>query len=263
MLRNPNTQINCEKCLDGYYSYCIQGKCIHGSIVKSVIGAMEAYFWKAMGVYRNIDTIICCSDFMKKELSANPQLKDKLETLHNFIDINTGSVTNLIDGDYVLYFGRYLEEKGIKTLLKVACMLPEVKFVFAGKGSLEDEISSIDNIENVGFKKGDALDTLIKNALFSVCTSEWYENCPFSVIESMALGTPVLGANIGGIPELIQEGKTDELFESGNAEVLKTSILKLWGNKALAEQYSRNCRNAGFYNLKAYAEKLIQIYGKG
>ena len=160
--------------------------------------------------------------------------------------------------DYVLYFGRYSEEKGIRTLLEVCRALPEVQFVFAGKGPLENEVNALGNIENVGFRKGDALNALIKNALFSVYPSEWYENCPFSVIESLMLGTPVLG----GIPELIQAGKTGELFESGNVEALKAGVRKLWDNRTLAEQYSRNCGNAGFDDLKAYAEKLVQIYGK-
>ena len=102
MLRNPNTQTNCEKCLDGHYGHCMRDKCIHGSTTKSVIGTMEAYFWKKVGVYRNIDTVICCSDFMKKELSANPQLKGKLITLHNFIDVTFENTSDVAKGNYVL-----------------------------------------------------------------------------------------------------------------------------------------------------------------
>ena len=259
MLRNPNTQTNCEKCLDGHYGHCMRDKCIHGSTAKSVIGTMEAYFWKAVGVYRNIDTVICCSEFMKKELSANPQLKGKLITLHNFIDVTFENTSDVTKGNYVLYFGRYSEEKGIKTLLKVCRMLPQVKFVFAGKGPLEEEINAIDNIENVGFKKGDELNKLIKNALFSVYPSEWYENCPFSVIESMMLGTPVLGANIGGIPELIDSNINGELFESGNISDLKGHILRMWANHDLVYEYSRKCR-INNYSLMDYTDKLIAFY---
>lgn len=255
MLRNPNTQTNCEKCLDGHYGHCMRGKCIHGSTAKSAIGTMEAYFWKIMGVYRNVDTIICCSDFMKKELSANSQLKGKLITLHNFIDAHTVDSQNVVESDYVLYFGRYSEEKGIKTLLEVCRALPEVQFVFAGKGPLENEVNALDNIENVGFQRGESLNALIKNALFSVYPSEWYENCPFSVIESLMLGTPVLGANIGGIPELIQPGKTGELFESGNGRELKEKISALWHNYDCYD-----CKGTEFDTLEEYISKLTKIY---
>jgi glycosyltransferase involved in cell wall biosynthesis len=53
-----------------------------------------------------------------------------------------------------------------------------------------------------------------------VLPSEWYENAPMSVMESYALGRPAIGANIGGIPELIRIGETGEVFESGNADAL-------------------------------------------
>ncbi len=106
-----------------------------------------------------------------------------------------------------------LEEKGIGTLIKVCKELPDVQFIFAGTGRWKRQVNGVKNIKNVGFQKGEALEKLIREARFSIYPSEWYENCPFSVMESQMYGTPVLGANIGGIPELIQVGKTGELFE--------------------------------------------------
>ena len=82
MCRNPNTDENCEKCISGSYVNCIKGKCIHNSSAKSVIGATEAYFWKLTGVYKQIDTIICCSRFMKSKLDTNPVLAKKTLALH-------------------------------------------------------------------------------------------------------------------------------------------------------------------------------------
>lgn len=260
MLRNPKTQTNCEKCLNSHFSNCIKGKCIHGSMAKSIVGAAESYFWRAAGVYCNIDTVICCSDFMKKELSVNPQLEGKLVTLHNFID-NPAVTAGTAKGEYVLYFGRYSEEKGIRTLLQACRMLPDIHFIFAGKGPLETEINTVANTSNVGFQKGDVLNALIQNARFSVYPSEWYENCPFSVIESLMFGTPVIGADIGGISELIRPGQTGELFESGNAQALKEKIRRLWDNRTLMAEYSQNCSIAAFDDLKTYTEKLMQIYG--
>ena len=81
-------------------------------------------------------------------------------------------------------------------------------------------------------------------------------------MESQMYGTPVLGANIGGIPELIQVGKTGELFESGNGKDLKEKIEKLWGDKKLCEQYSKNCKDISFdaYNWKYSSWKKILWY---
>lgn len=162
--------------------------------------------------------------------------------------------------DYVLYFGRFSEEKGIGTLIKVCKELPDVQFIFAGTGPLEETVNGIKNIKNVGFQKGEALEKLICETRFSIYPSEWYENCPFSVMESQMYGAPVLGADISGIPELIQVGKTGELFESGNAEDLKKKIEKLWGDKKLYEAYSKDCKDISFDTIDEYYEKIMKVY---
>ena len=202
MMNNPNTHKNCHKCLGGHFGNCVKGKCIHGSIAKSAVGAAEAEYWNKNGTYKYIDTIICPTKFMKKRLDSNPLFQDKTVVMYNFID--RVEVKDVVKKDYVLYFGRFSEEKGIGTLIKVAKELPEIQFIFAGTGPLEDEVKQVNNIKDVGFQTGEDLQRLIAEARFSVYPSEWYENCPFSVMESQMHGTPVLGAKIGGIPELIQ-----------------------------------------------------------
>lgn len=258
MLHNPNIHQNCEKCLEGHFLNCTKGKCIHGSTAKSVIGTMEAIFWKMNGVYKYLDTIICCSEFMKKKMDSNPLFNHKTITLHNFID--KVEWKDIDKKNYALYFGRFSEEKGIDTLIQVCKDLPNIQFVFAGAGPLEKKIQNVSNIKNVGFKSGLELETLIREAKFSIYPSEWYENCPFSVMESQMYGTPVIGANIGGIPELIQVGKTGLLFESGNTEELKRKIIKFWEDQNLIENYRKNCSSITFDTVEEYYKKIIDIY---
>ena len=74
-------------------------------------------------------------------------------------------------------------------------------------------------------------------------------------MESQMYGTPVLGANIGGIPELIQVGKTGELFKSGDGDELKSKIQKLWGDKD-----SKNCKGISFDTINEYYEKIMKVY---
>lgn len=257
MCNNPNTNENCEKCLEGSFFNCTKGKCIHGSTLKSFIGTCEASFWKLNGVYKKIDNIICCSEFLKTKMDTNPVFATKTVALHNFIQKSDYPMQS--KKDYVLYFGRFSQEKGIKTLIEVCKKLPEINFVFAGTGPLESELSEIPNINNLGFRTGDELKKLIAEARFTIYPSEWYENCPFSVMESQLYGTPVLGADIGGIPELIQDGITGELFESGNAEMLREKIEKLWNNKELTDLYSNNCKNIDFDTVEEYVEKVKRI----
>lgn len=258
MCNNPNTGENCEKCLGGHFGNCTKGKCIHGSLAKSAVGTLEAMLWNGCGVYKNIDVMICCSEFLKTKMDCNPLFAGKTLALHNFVDKVERKETE--KQDYVLYFGRFSREKGIDTLLKVCKALPDIPFVFAGTGPLEGEIAGVPNIKNVGFQRGQALENLIRQARFSVYPSQWYENCPFSVMESQLYGTPVLGADIGGIPELIEVGKTGELFESGNAAQLEEKIRTLWEDRELTDRYSENCAHLRFGDVAAYTEKLLKLY---
>ncbi len=257
MLKNPNTNQVCEKCVGGAFANCIKGRCVHGSLAKSAVGAAEGYFWKWMGVYKKLDAIICPSEFMKKKLDTDPVLATKTVAIHNFVDpVEKKQVQKK---DYVLYFGRYSEEKGIGTLVSAAKALPEIPFVFAGSGPLEESLRDAPNIKNVGFQTGEALEMLIREARFTVLASECYENCPFSVLESQMYGTPVLGAKIGGIPELIEVGVTGELFESGNAAELESKIRQMWQNHEALEAYSNNCMQTQQLLIEQYAQRVFQI----
>lgn len=258
MCNNPNTNKNCEKCLGGHFLNCTKGRCIHGSLAKSAVGTAEATFWKWMGVYRQIDKIICCSNFMKTKLDTNPVFADKTIAMHNFIDpVESKEVQKK---DYVLYFGRFSQEKGIGTLINAAKELPDIPFIFAGSGPLEQMLVDVPNIKNVGFQRGEALETLIREARFTVYPSEWYENCPFSVMESQMYGTPVLGADIGGIPELIQVGQTGELFESGNAKELKEQIKQMWVQCENPAESVYGSGQVRFNTIAEYVNLLCEQY---
>lgn len=260
-LKNPITNENCEKCLGGHFMNCVKAKCIHGSVAKSAIGMMEAEFWKWNGVYKYIDTIICCSEFLKTKMDTNPLFASKTVAMHNFVEkVESKEIEKK---DYVLYFGRFSEEKGIDTLVTTCNLLPDIKFVFAGSGPLEDKVNQLKNVKNVGFQTGDALDKLIREAKFSICPSEVYENCPFSVVESQQRGTPVVGANIGGIPELVTDGVDGELFTSKDAKELASIIKELWNNPTKVEKYTKACLNIERNDLKSYCDKLLLIYQVG
>lgn len=258
MLNNPATHENCEKCLGGHFINCVKGKCIHGSKAKSVVGAAEAYIWNAAGVYKYIDKIICCSKFMKQIMDTNPLFAEKTVAIHNFVDDLNFEYKE--KENYVLYFGRFSEEKGIRTLLQVCKELPDIKFVFAGSGVLEDEIRTVSNIECVGFKSGKELEELIAKAKFSVYPSEWYENCPFSVMESIMFATPVIASRIGGLPELVQDGINGKLFEYKNKDDLKDKIAELWNDDNKAAELSQNCKKTKFLDVDKYYQILVNVY---
>ena len=264
MMRIPGTGENCERCLERGFWQCAAHRCIHNSRIRSILGSMEGDLYRRLGTYRHLDCLICPSRFMKEKLDHNPLFRGKTIVMHNFV----GSIEEAarVPGrrtekkEYVLYFGRFAQEKGIRTLLNACRTLPEIPFIFAGSGPLEAEVNGVENVENMGFQTGDALKQLIAEAAFSIYPSEWYENCPFSVMESISYGTPVIGADIGGIPELVVQGRTGELFASGDVDELCNKIWKLWNNRQLLSEYTENCQKKSFDTVEEYCEKLLRLY---
>ena len=263
LMRIPITGELCQRCINQGFFQCVRHNCIHGSKLKSLCAWFETELYKKLGTYKYIDCIVCPSFFIEEQLKTRKELLGKTRVLHNFISIDRRlkeEKTNL--GDYVIYFGRFSEEKGIGTLLKVCNSLPQISFIFAGGGPLEEQVNQIKNIKNVGFKKGEELFSLIRGAKFSIIPSECYENCPFSVMESIACGTPVVGSRIGGIPELIKDGKTGKLFPPGDEQKLKEIVEELWYNEQQISDYSKACCKEEFDTVMSYSEKLLEVIGQ-
>lgn len=97
----------------------------------------------------------------------------------------------------------------------------EIERLVADAGS-----EAASRIQLLGYKSGEDLQREVGNAKFSVLSSEWRENMPYSGLESLAAQTPVIGANIGGIPELVVEGQTGFAFKSGNVSDLTDALIK-------------------------------------
>lgn len=258
MLRVPSRGENCEKCMEEGLSSCAKNKCIHNSLLKSILGSLEAWVYRCLRTYQYFDVMICPSFFMKKKLDHNPIFAPMTIVMHNFVNVPKSDKKK--NGGFVLYFGRYSQEKGVNTLLEVCRRLPDIPFVFAGSGPLEEKVSMEKNIYNAGFLKGEDLYNVIREAAFSVYPSEWYENCPFSVMESISCSTPVIGADTGGIPELVDDGVTGELFMAGDVEALYEKIRSLWNDKELILKYTNNCGEKKFYTIEEYCRKLLEIY---
>jgi glycosyltransferase involved in cell wall biosynthesis len=98
------------------------------------------------------------------------------------------------------------------------------------------------NVDLVGFVTGDSLRNLIRGAICTVLPAEWYENCPMSILESMALARPVIGSNIGGIPELINPEEDGLIVDSGSTEQLAAAISRLGNDVAKSLRMGANAR---------------------
>ena len=257
MMRIPSTGRICFDCRGANFRACSKNRCIHGSGLKSLLGTIEAMFYHRRRTYARVDVIVCPSRFIKKQLDTDYLLADRTVFLQNFITAKR-SFPEGKTGDYVLYFGRLSEEKGTKTLLAACRALPQIPFVFAGTGPLQDEVAQVKNVEYKGFVQGKALQELIAGARFSVYPSEWYENGPFSVMESQMYGTPVLVSDLGGAPELVQAGSTGDIFRGGDVEELTEHIRELWEHPEICEAYRENCKRINFDTIEEYCDKIVR-----
>lgn len=258
----------CELCRDRNFYHCLKKKCSDGKTTQSFIVMLEAYLWKYfVSPVNNIDHYIFVSNFIRnKHIEFNSRFSHNNSQLYNFTTFSRQD-TILIQGNYFLFFGRLSVEKGIKTLLPVFTSRKDLKLVIAGTGPLksfvEETIKGSPNIEYVGFKTGNDLGELIKNSSFIVLPSEWYENNPLTIIEAYNFGKPVIGARIGGIPELIKDGVNGFIFEPENIKSLELKIDEASNIKwADYEKFSLSVQAFARQNFDKgdHYKKLLKIY---
>ena len=249
----------CELCFNGDKTSCKTYKCMKGSALASLIGYKEAMTWNRQRLENCTDVFICPSQFMADKMVRGGFRKEKMRTLCNFIDVEKCCKADYDKADYYCFIGRLSHEKGVRTLIEAANRLP-YKLKIIGGGPLEDELKAVagKHIEFVGFKQWDEIKELVGKARFSVIPSEWYENNPLSVIEAQCLGTPVLGARIGGIPELITDGVTGMTFESRNADDLAKKIEQMFGYGFDYRQIAESALKR--YDAESYYNEIMEIY---
>lgn len=264
----------CKKCENGHFSHCILNKCCKNSIPKSVLMSAEMYY-RSVFFHPSLlfDSLIYVSYFgreIHEQMDARFKTT-KANVLHNFVFWDKDQLKlkgSLVYDNYYLYYGRLSYEKGIVTLIKAFESFPTSKLVIMGDGPLKGELKQyvnergIINIEFLDARSGDSLYRIVSKAKFVVAPSEWYEMLGMTVIEGYSMGVPALASNIGGLAEIIKDGKTGFLFRAGDCESLKEGIRKC--ESLSVKEYSL-LREAAysfgqFFSEKEYLKKLLYIY---
>ena len=216
----------CERCRTGSVINVVRHRCVRDSLGASAVVAVESGLQRTLGIYRrHVGRVMVPSRFYRDKLIEWGWPVAQLAYVPNFVDADTFT-PRYEPGDYLLFAGRLAPEKGVHTLVNAA-IAAGVPLRVAGSGPLEAELRALpgaDRIEWLGFCSGEDLWAQIRGARALVLPSEWYENAPMSVLEAYASGTPVVGARIGGIPEMIAED-TGWTFRSGDVDDL-TSVLR-------------------------------------
>jgi len=252
----------CEKCVGGKHYNCLKNKCIHGSLIKSLLGIIEAKFYSISKTYKKVDLFICPSNFLEnKLLGAKSFYRGKTFTIHNFIDKQRFSFDGDSCGDYIVYVGRLSKEKGVQYISETAKLLKEYNFYVAGDGPDANMLDGRDNIKLLGFVGGKELVSLMANAKILFLPSVCYENCPLSILEAHCLGVPVVTMNSGGMAELVKDGVTGTLANEPTSECIAECI-----KKTMEPEYynslKNNCKKEkdNIMSINSYCDILIQKY---
>lgn len=260
----------CERCKGHRYYQAVLQRCNRGSLAASLLNCLEMYLHKSLHIYeKNIDLFITPSDFMRRKMIEFGMAGRKIVHIPNFIQASRYQPSYRYGG-YFLYVGRLIEIKGLFTLLKAMKRIRGSKLYIVGEGELRPQLeryairAGMENIRFLGYRSGEELNSLIRNSMFTVLPSEWYENFPMAIMESLALGKPVIGARIGGIPELIEEGVDGLLFQPGEVEDLTVKINRLLEKKHLLAEMGKAGRDKieRKYGAEEHYRHMMELYSR-
>ena len=253
----------CSACLNNGFSNVVRYRCADGSIGKSALLLAEAWVQRRLRSYEQVDRFVAPSHFMRKSVTQCRFPKDQVEVIHNGIDCGAIEPAQE-DGGYALYLGRLSPEKGIETLLAAHAQIADrVPLAIAGTGPMEHALRSrYPKARYFGHLSGSTLESVIRNASLIVTPSEWYENCPMSVLEAMAFGKTVVASNIGGIPELVAHEETGLLFPPGDRGALKSCLIRLMNAPHLRRRFgtAARARAEERFSLEHHNNALLHLY---
>ncbi len=274
----PNTSFYdgqgiCEKCGPNHHFPILRSRCKKGSLAASLLTFLEAKVDSYLDYDKFVNLYISPSRFLKDKFKEFDFPIDRMKLLPNFLEVD-GFPVHYSHDNYLLFLGRLEKEKGIATLIKgfsqANTSAPSLRLKIAGTGSCGDELrdmvsrENIKNVDFLGYLQGDELEKITMNAKAIVIPSEWYENYPFSGLEAMAYGKPIIASRIGGIPEQVEDGITGFLYAPFNSADLAEKILHF--DSLPQEQISRMGRKARekvekINNPHEYLGEILYIYG--
>jgi glycosyltransferase involved in cell wall biosynthesis len=259
----------CERCRDGSVFNVVRHRCVRDSLAASAVVAVESGLHRMLQTWhRHLAAVVCPSRFFLEKFMQWGWRREQLVHIPNWVD--AAAFEPLFrPGRHALYFGRLAPEKGVATLIRAAAAAG-VPLKLAGTGPEEPALRALaaqagGEVEFLGFCSGTALHDAVRAARCVVLPSEWYENAPMSVLESMALGTVVVGADIGGISEIVDHGDSGWLFPSGDAELLAERLHALAATtdeQLIAQARAARARVEQRFSRRRYLHAMLSLYAR-
>jgi glycosyltransferase involved in cell wall biosynthesis len=257
----------CESCKNKLFMMCTLKKCKKGSLRASFVASLEAYLYSFLDYYKYVDLFMFQSEFSRNKFIEYGFDSKKTAVIKNPLD-TTNIVPSYSHKDFVLFFGRLEKIKGIYTLLHAMKHLPEIQLKVIGAGNEHDNCieyirqHQLSNVEFLGVKWGEELNPILAQSAFTIVPSEWYEVSPYSLLQSFAFGKPVIGTDIAGLRDLIDDGVNGLLFKMGDSRDLEDKIRSLFCSKELIVTMGRNARATvdKYHSYDHYYKETMSIF---
>ncbi len=266
LLLDPKGHI-CEKCLSGNIFHAVLKRCLNGNFWQSLAVALSLGLHRMLRMFRKVDVFVSPSHFLKEKMMEAGIPEEKIRVKPHFIDTLELSCSHTYE-PYAVFMGRLSREKGVMTLLQLFKERKNLGLKIIGEGPLLDEArrfidkNGLLHVECLGYIASEERFDILKRAAFLLFPSLYYENFPYVLVESLALGVPVVAFSIGGVPEIIEDKQNGLLCSPSFMEDMNNQIDRLLRDSSLLEKMRKQAREKAvliFGEKKGY-QKLLDIY---
>jgi glycosyltransferase involved in cell wall biosynthesis len=262
----------CERCKYGNTLAAVRWRCYRKNYCLSAEYAATIALHRRWNTFRLIDRYLALTEFAAKKLvESGLTTWDRVSVLGHFLP-NPLPVPGSFESrePFLVYLGRLTAEKGVSTLLEAMSELPDLRLKVMGDGPQAGTLRAmarnmgLDHVEFLGRVAGDEKWKLLQQAMAVVVPSMCYEQFGFVVLESLAVGTPVVASNLGSLPYIVEDGRSGVLFPPGDSRQLRQRLAWLASHPEATLTMGRYARQLveTKYSSDTHYKQLMAIYAE-
>ncbi len=257
----------CEDCIGHFPWRGVLHGCYRGSRVQTAASLVPLAVHRALGTFpQHITLFIALNEFCRAKFIEGGLPAAKFRVKPNFISAQP--LPNMGPRQGGLFVGRLSKEKGLDVLAAAAATFAEPPVTVIGGGDLEVMARTTFGAKFRGFQDLGTILTEMAQAAYLVIPSTWYENFPRTIVESFAMGLPVIASRLGAMAEIVEDGVTGLHFQPGNAVDLAAKIqwaqahpaeMATMGRNAYDQYLTRYSADTNYAQLTAIYREAIQL----
>jgi glycosyltransferase involved in cell wall biosynthesis len=258
----------CEECLQSGLWRGIWHACYRDSHLMSAAVALMLQVHRTRGTWnRDVDGYVALTNFAREKFIEGGLPASKIRVKPNFLESDPGERSG--SGTFALFVGRLSPEKGAGVLLRAWQKLKtNIPLVIMGDGPLREPLEleaaarNLSNVSFAGWRSRPEILATMKNASVLIAPSLWYEGFPMTIVEAFACGVPVFCSRLGGLQEIVDDGRTGRHFNPGDAQDLAAKLDSSWSHPSQVVAMGRAAREEFKTNYTAEKnyELMLQIY---